>query len=234
MKPWFRALAGRYTNRKLRKSLDGVYVGGLEAARAHRARSPVLLAANHVAWWDALLLLPIDDALGGNGRALMDAANLARLPFFGWLGAVPLDRSSSERAQAGLKAAARHLSAPGEALWIFPQGKQRPAWLRPLALKRGVVRLSQLSNTPILPVSIQYGFREHAAPTAVVDFGPPIPADTPDALSVLETALCDGLSRIDMFFLEQSTHYTPLIAPRAGRSENGLGSRLLTMNRRST
>lgn len=234
MKPWFRALANRYTHRKLRRSLDGVYVGGLEAARAHRAASPVLLAANHVAWWDALLLLPLDEALGGSGRAVMDAENLARLPFFGWLGALPLDRSSPSRSRAGLQDAADHLQAPGDALWIFPQGEQRPAWIRPLALKRGVLLLSRLSEAPILPVSIQYGFRENAAPTAVVDFGEPIPAGTPDALSVLESSLCEGLSRIDDFFLGDSTRYTPLIAPTSGRSEDGLGSRLLTMNRRST
>ncbi|MFT5683527.1 MAG: 1-acyl-sn-glycerol-3-phosphate acyltransferase [Myxococcota bacterium] len=231
MKPWFRTLAGQYARRKLKKSLDGVYVGGLEAACAFRKHSPVLLAANHVAWWDALLLLPLDDALGGSGRAVMDAENLSRLPFFGWLGALPLDRSSPARSRKGLRTAADHLQQPGSAVWIFPQGEQRPAWIRPLALQRGVQLLSRLSKAPILPVSIQYGFREHANPTAVVDFGPPIPDDVSDPMAALEAALCDGLSRIDDFFLGRSTRYTPLIPPVSRRSEDGLGSRLLTMNR---
>jgi 1-acyl-sn-glycerol-3-phosphate acyltransferase len=232
MSPLARAIAGRYARGRLSRAMDGVFVGGLEVARAHLARAPVVLAANHVAWWDALLLLPLDDALGGGGRALMDAENLARLPFFGPIGALPLDRGSPARSRAGLRSAAAHLHSPGSSVWIFPQGAQRPAWIRPLALQRGVLLLSRLADAPIIPVSIQYGFREHARPTAVVDFSPPLPPGAP--LSVLEAALCEGLDRIDDFFLKRSDRYAPIIPPAAQRAEAGAGSRLLTLIQRAT
>ena len=145
---------------------------------------------------------------------------------------MPLDRSRPGSADAGLTAAADYLDRPGRSVWIFPQGRQRPAWLRPLDLKRGVQRIGQRAGAPIVPVSIQYGFREHAVPSAVFDFGPPLPSTAP--VDVLEAALCAGLDRIDDFFTGDGARFSPLLAPRTGRSEDGIGSRLLTMTRRTT
>lgn len=227
MKPWFRTLARRYARRRICRGLDGLHVRGLAQTRDLLADSPVLLAANHVAWWDALLLLPLDEALGGGGRALMDQANLNRMPFFSWVGAIPLDRSSPIRSRDGLRTAAHHLSDPGSSLWIFPQGRQRPAWLRPLQLQRGVRLVASLSNAPIVPVSIQYGFREIDRPAAVVDFGPPLPARSP--LAKLEETICAGLDRIDRFFEGETDDYRPLLSPPPRRSEDHLGTRLLTL-----
>ncbi len=133
--PAFLRVARRYTRRRISRRLDGLWVSGLDEARAALAGRPLIFAANHVAWWDALLLLPLDEALGGLGWAVMDARNLRRLPFLGWVGALPLDRSSPERSRGCLQACAALLDRPGRALWIFPQGRQRPAHLRPLDLQ---------------------------------------------------------------------------------------------------
>ena len=55
------------------RGLDGLWVSGLDVARDALAQRALLFVANHVAWWDALLLLPLDEALGGTGWAMMDS-----------------------------------------------------------------------------------------------------------------------------------------------------------------
>ena len=52
---------------------------------------PLRLAATRGAVCDPVRVLLLDEALGGLGWALMDAENLRKLPFLGWVGALPLD-----------------------------------------------------------------------------------------------------------------------------------------------
>ena len=239
--PAFLRLARRYTRRRISRRLDGLWVSGLDEARAALAGRPLIFAANHVAWWDALLLLPLDEALGGLGWAVMDARNLRRLPFLGWVGALPLDRSSPERSRGCLQACAALLDRPGRALWIFPQGRQRPAHLRPLDLRPGVQTLHASSGVDLVAVSIDYVFLERARPAAVVRFSPPIPgADVGGEalLPAVEGAILDGLAVIDDAVREATdgrrarTHphdplpgFTPLVRPArllpARRSTDG-------------
>jgi 1-acyl-sn-glycerol-3-phosphate acyltransferase len=145
-RPAFLTLARAYARRRVARGLDGLWVNGLEEARAALADRPLIFASNHVAWWDTLLLLPLDEALGGLGWAVMDAENLSKLPFLGWIGALPLDRSSPDRSRQCLQSCAALLDRPGRGLWIFPQGRQRPALLllmvrRPARSTLGATRL---------------------------------------------------------------------------------------------
>lgn len=199
-RPGFLAHARTYARRRLSRGLDGVWVSGLAETRAALAERPLLFAANHVAWWDTLMLLALDEALGGTGWAVMDAANLRTLPFLGWVGALPLDRSSHDRSRQCLEASADLLDRPGRALWIFPQGRQRPAHLRPLDLKPGLTVVEVRNPVDIVAVSMNYVFLERERPAAVVRFSAPIPAGRAvgDAvLPAVETALLDGLAAID-------------------------------------
>jgi len=198
-KPWFWALARRYVRRKLARQLDGLHVEGLEQARALVAREPLIIAATHVAWWDALVTIAMADLLGGESYCLMDADNLRRLPFFGWVGAVPLDRRSPKQALRDLKGAATLLDRPGRVMWIFPQGRQRPAHLRPLELQPGVRWLTKASGVRVLPMSLGYAFREAPEPAVVASFASPIQPAPGDLLPELEERLVDGLCRIDRF-----------------------------------
>lgn len=225
-RPWFLSLARSYTRRRIRRGLDGLYVAELDRARALSQQGPLLVAVNHTAWWDPLVALLLDDALGGSGRALMDQQNLERLPFFGWLGALPLDRRGGARARAGLMLAMEHLRTPGQKLWVYPQGRQRPSWSRPLDLRPGVGLLARLSGAPVLPVSVAYGFREHHLPAAFVSFGAPLPPVQPDLMGALEGALVAGLDRCDAG-LEGGAGFTALVAPRTARDDDGFGARLL-------
>lgn len=210
MKDWlsrsFRGLFQRYTHRLLARSLDGVFVAGLEEARQELSNGPRILAANHVGRWDTLLVLRLEAELGGEGRALMDAANLRNFAFFRPLGAIPLDRSNPLASRAGMRAAREGLQNPGDHLWIFPQGRQRPQEIRPLGLQPGI-RL--LGRVPVIPVSVSYHFRDTFQPAAYVSFGAPIQEE--DLLPALEAALLSGLSRNLAAVESPDGAYRPLI-----------------------
>lgn len=242
-RPRFLALARRYARRRVAHDLDGVWVSGLDGARAALAGGPVIFAANHVAWWDALLLVVLDRALGGVGWAVMDAANLRRLPFLGWVGALPLDRSSHERSIACLQASAALLDRPGRSLWIFPQGRQRPAHLRPLDLKHGLDTVHAAAAVPVIAVSVNYVFLERNRPAALLRFSAPLTEGAirdNDLLSAVEAALLEGLAEIDVAAAAATDGgrarkhpedplpgFTALVRPTGLTAPEGPGGRLL-------
>ncbi len=243
-RPAFLRVARAYARRRVSRALDGLWVGGLDQARAALAGRPLIFAANHVAWWDALLLLVLDEALGGLGWAVMDAANLRTLPFLGWVGALPLDRSSSEHSRQSLESSAALLDRPGRGLWVFPQGRQRPAHLRPLDLKPGLLIAHARSPVDLVAVSINYVFLERNRPAAGVRFSPPLPGAAVRGQALLpavESALVDGLGAIDVAAMAATdgrrarSHprdplpgFAPLVLPAGSAARGGLGGRILS------
>jgi hypothetical protein len=247
-RPGFLDYARRYARHRIAHGLDGLWVSGLPESRAALADRPLLFTANHVAWWDPLLLLVLDEALDGVGWAVMDAANLRKLPFLGWVGALPLDRSSHEHSRKCLQACAALLDRPGRSLWIFPQGRQRPAHLRPLDLKPGVQIVHASRPVDVIAVSINYVFLEKDSPAAVVRFSPPMPGSDIAGTALLpavEGALLNGLDVIDAAATaatdghrvrshpdEPFPGFTPLIRPARVAAQDGFGARMLDYLRR--
>jgi hypothetical protein len=135
-----------------------------------------------------MLLIGLDEALGGGGAVLMDADNLRQFSFFRALGALPLDRRNAAAMRKGLRLGQAHLQKMGASLWIFPQGHQRPAELRPMGLHRGVELLARGVTT--IPVSFSYQFRDTFQQCIIVHFGSPL-AD----MAGLEAALIAGQQR---------------------------------------
>lgn len=205
-------LARRYARWRVGAELDGVYVSGLDLAQAALAAGPVIFAANHVGWWDGLLTLVLDNALSAGGvadtRVLTEPATVRRLPFLAWMGFVPL-RPGALRGLAGF------LDRPGRGTWIFPQGRHRPAHLRPLGFRPGVGFVARGGAT-VVPVAIQYLFRDHAAPAALVRFGAPVGVDA------LEGAVAEALDALDAAVPAHA-----LVPARAASTDGGLGARML-------
>lgn len=221
----FRWAFGRYARRRISRGLDGLWVAGLERAQQLLQDRPVVFAATHVAWWDGLLLLPLDDALGQAGRVWMDAANLQRMPYFARLGALPLDRSSPPALKRSVEGALSWLQRPGRSLWIFPQGQQRPPWLRPLVLAPGAGKLAKRAGAHLVPVGLQYGFRQAPAPSAVLSFGAPVSLETPGSL---EDGLLQQLDFTDRFFLDGQSDFFPLVPGRVQGTEHKIWARALS------
>ena len=154
----------------------------------------------------------------------MDEVNLARLPFFRPLGAIGIGRDPA-RVLHAFREAETLLERPGRALWVFPQGRQRPSHLRPLYLQRGYETLARRTGAALIPVSLTYAFREAPQPSALLSFGSPV--SPPD----LEPALIAGLDRIDRFVegtaSASAAPFVPVVPARGSRADLGLGSRLL-------
>jgi len=227
--PLFFRMARPYVRRQLARALDGLYAAGVEQTRELLATRPVILAANHVAWWDPLLLVALDEALGAEGYALMDRENLGRFPIFTRLGGVPLDR---ERPRAGLRLAAGLLDRPRRAVWIFPQGHERPPHLRPLGFRRGVSVLARLAppEAVMVPVGIHYAFREGHYPAALVSLGAgiaPREVAQADGVGRLEEAVEHELDRIDRDLEGAGSGFVPIVPSRLRRPDSGAGARML-------
>ena len=240
-RPAFLRLTRPYARHRVACGLDGLWVHGLADARAALADRPIIFAANHVAWWDPLVLLVLDKALGGVCWAMVDSRSIRTMPFLGWLGALPLDRSNPDRARECLQSCAELLDRPGRAMWIFPQGRQRPAHLRPLDLKGGLSVLHDHNPVDMVVVSLDYVFLERDRPAALVRFSTPISgAVVGGPLLAAETALLDGLDVIDSAVRAATdgrrarSHphdpfpgFSALVAPRGRAIQDGLGPRLL-------
>jgi 1-acyl-sn-glycerol-3-phosphate acyltransferase len=247
---WFLSLARNHVRRQLASQFDGVYVSGLTEARAICREQPVIIAPNHVAWWDAFLVVLLDEALGTESYCLMDAQNLRRLPFFRWLGAIELARGDLANSYRDLTRSLQLLSAPTRALWIFPQGRQRPPHLRPLQLQSGVALLAQQSHRPVLPVSISYAYLDAPQPRIMVRFNSALNGWTVSekervswrqSLRLLESRLVEGLDANDQYVLANATanaeqgamagpfeDYLPLVAGKGHSGDTPAGARFLS------
>ncbi len=207
-----------WARRELGRSFDGLYVGGLEAAQQLCHAHPTLVVTNHASWWDALVGIALDEALGTAGYALMDAENLCRISLFTRLGGIPLDRQSPARLRAGLRAAAALLDRPGRAVWILPQGHHRPAHLRPLGFQPGVRLLARLApQAAVLPVGLQYAFGETHRPVAYACFGTSLSAVEvagEGGVERVEQGVAAALATIDRALSGEDPPLPPLIPPR--------------------
>lgn len=216
-----RSLFGTYVRARVRRGLDGLWVRDLDVVLGAAQGRPVVLAATHVAWWDGMLLFPLDDALGRQGRVWMDAENLRRHAYFRALGALPLDRSGPAGLLRSVRGAKAWLDRPGRHLWVFPQGRQRPQWVRPLELHPGAAWLAKQVGAALVPVAIAYGFRESPVPAAVVSFGQPVHPDH------LEAGLLRELAATDRFLTEGDDRFEPLVGGTTRGTEQSLPARAL-------
>jgi 1-acyl-sn-glycerol-3-phosphate acyltransferase len=174
------ALFAWHAERRVAARFGALRISGLERLREAGAAGPLVVVSNHTSWWDPMLALVLGSRAGLEGYALMEAANLRRLPFFALVGAFGLDPADPSDAAAGLRYAARLLSPRGgglparRAVWVFPQGREVPAHARPLGFQGGAAALSRLSGAPVLPVALAYTFGSVEAPTAWISVGEPL------------------------------------------------------------
>ena len=106
----FRAWFAGHARTRLHDAFAAVRASGLDGARAALAAGPVQIVSNHTSWWDPLVVLYLTEhVLRCDGHAMMDAANLRRLPFFARVGAFGVDRTSAADGAAAIRYAARLL-----------------------------------------------------------------------------------------------------------------------------
>jgi 1-acyl-sn-glycerol-3-phosphate acyltransferase len=213
-------LARRYIRSRLRRSFADLRLEGCDSLQQHLQKGPLIMAANHVCWWDALLMLRLEEHLGCDAYCLMDAKNLQQFPYFGRLGAVSLERDQARAAYRDLRGAAALLDRPGRLLIIFPQGRQTPAHL-PLDFHTGLSRLATWAAVPVAPVGIRYDFSEGPKAVVRLSAGKPQARDGRDARTFTESVregVALELSHIDEMLLGQRPE-APSLMGRGKRDE---------------
>ena len=119
-------------------------------------RGPVIIAANHVSYFDPLCLAVCIDAAGRRVRFLAKA-ELYRNRLLGWVlraaGQIPVYRETRDAHQALTDAVAA--MREGAAVAIYPEGTTtRNADFSPMVAKSGVARLAALTGAPVVPVGM--------------------------------------------------------------------------------
>ncbi|HVW32339.1 MAG TPA: lysophospholipid acyltransferase family protein, partial [Acidimicrobiia bacterium] len=117
------------------------------------AAGPLLLASNHISYFDPIAIANLTDLRGRRVR-FMAKAELFRNPVLGAalrsMGQLPVDRGTGD--SSALDAAAASL-ARGQVVHVFPEGTISDD-LNPMAGKTGLARLAKAAGVDVVPVGI--------------------------------------------------------------------------------
>lgn len=227
---WFSAWFARDAERRIARHFSALRVHGLAETRAIAETRPVLVVANHTAWWDPLLAIQLCvRALRVDAYAMMDAKNLRRLPFFARVGAFGVDREDPADGARAVRYAARRLDRPGRLVWIFPQGAEVPR-AAPLVFHGGSAHVARVARrAAVVPVGIRYEHGAEPRPTAYVSFGPSLAYERDPARGqrAQEEAVRAELARIDDAIVRRDDRaFEPLLSRRPSRLQ-GIAEALL-------
>jgi 1-acyl-sn-glycerol-3-phosphate acyltransferase len=198
---WF---AGHARSR-VHAQFSSVRVFGLAAACANARAGATLMVANHTAWWDPMLAIYLSNfVFYSDGYAMMDAKNLAALPFFKRVGAFGVDLDDPADGARALRYSAKLLArnavgTPQRMVWIFPQGAERPI-TEPLAFRPGSAEIARLAKgCTVQPLAIRYEFAGEELPRIYLSFGTVLhpPRDVAVGRIAQQTAVARELTRID-------------------------------------
>lgn len=132
---------------------------------------PLIIASNHVAWWDPLVMLTMQRVFfpDRSMRAPMDAAQLERFKIFrrlGIFGIDPDDPASLSRMGDEMARYFRETARP--TFWITPQGTFADV-RAPIVVRPGVSKLA--ASTPgarVLAMAVEYPFWTDPKPEILV------------------------------------------------------------------
>ncbi|MBV9109850.1 MAG: 1-acyl-sn-glycerol-3-phosphate acyltransferase [Gemmatimonadetes bacterium] len=154
---------------------------------------PLILAANHVGWWDAFTLREVHRILRPNAPVwtLMSRGELGRYPYFRLIGVFGIDVGSPASVLGAVRwLAARLRERPDSAAIFFPQGRIWPSHRRPLGFRRGIeVFARRLPPCIVLPIAIHHEPLSEPAPTIFVSAGEPVRMDGEIDHHALEAAV---------------------------------------------
>ena len=188
---WFLA---RDAESRLRKSFHAWHLRGIERLEEALRAGPVLVVSNHSSWWDPIVLQWMcHRVLRCDAFAMMDAKNLARLPFFRKVGAFGVDLESARDGVRAIRYSAGLLDRPGRLVWVFPQGRETPV-TRPLVFRAGAAAITRLGKAAVVPVAIRYEMGATPLPELWLSVGAPIEGQDRAAQ---EAGVARELERID-------------------------------------
>lgn len=168
-----------WLHRWRRRRIAAIRIAGLP--RGLPRDVPLVLAANHVGWWDAFTLREVHRILrpGAPVWTLMAERELARFPYFRLIGVFGVDAGRPASVLRAVRwLAARLRERPDATAIFFPQGRIWPSHRRPLGFRRGIeVFARRLPPCIVLPVALHHEPMGEPAPTIFVSAGAPVVVD---------------------------------------------------------
>ena len=141
---------------------------------------PWIFVANHMSWWDGFFLWSLQRQLAPQRRiyTVMLAREYVKLRLFRWIGALPLEPSSSASLRYLFRFVENLDQTSQKKPWIlsfFPQGEIRPMATRPLHMRRGWQGLvKRVPKALILPVALHIEPSNKRRPQAWIKIGTPL------------------------------------------------------------
>ncbi len=203
----------RQATARLRSTFAAVHVRGLSTLQAEARGAPLLLIANHTAWWDPLvaLWLSLRQLEGVASYGMMDAANLQRFRFFRWIGAFGVDRTSRRDGALASRYAIGLLQRRDTALWLFPQGAEQPPHV-PLRFEPGAAGIARRAPAVrVIPVAFAYVFEGEERPQVYVSVGAALRAEDATDPRAQERAVEAERARIRRHLETRDEAFEPML-----------------------
>jgi chlorobactene lauroyltransferase len=181
------------------RAFGGVYVHCEPEALGLRREPdlPVIFCCTHTGWWDGYMAGFLNRVIFKRDSFLMmEEVNLARYPFFTWIGVYGVDRDDPRKAMASIEYTVQLLTGkPNRAVWMFPQGTITHPDTRPLRVFGGVGHIARrVGRCAIVPVALRYELRMDQAPDAFARAGKPFIVD-PNVERVTSKEFTERLDR---------------------------------------
>lgn len=158
---------------------------------------PLLLAANHVSWWDGFILRHLQRMVRPEAPlySVMTRRELRRFPFLARMGAVGIDPTGTASIARTVQELERRVAErPDSVIAYFPQGEIRPSFRRPLGFQRGVELFARRLDALVVPVGLHVEPLAKPTPTFFVSAADPLPtAPSATALEALVEEQLDAL-----------------------------------------
>lgn len=170
---WFEKIFAVYNRNLIKCRFHAFRVSGLSELQKRNSKAPLIIYANHSAWWDGLVAFEIWRRAALDAFVMMEEKQLKKLFLFRRLGAFSVVRENARQAVESIRYAADILNEkPSRALWIFPQGKITPNDARPIIFYNGLSRIIEKTRrAEILPVAFRYEFAGDFKPEIFVKIG---------------------------------------------------------------
>lgn len=171
-KRWFIFIFRWYLLFLLKRRFKGIY---LKMEKPLEADSSVLFYGNHFYWWDALMPLYLSVFVWKvQPRAIMEDKQMRQYPFFSWIGAFSIDRTSGKYLTTTLKYALDWLKSPGNALFIYPNGEFTNPLTEIPPFAPGLHWIASHAQTQCLPTASYIDFSTSDKPLLFIACGKPV------------------------------------------------------------
>ncbi len=138
---------------------------------------PVMLCINHSCRWDVPLSLFLSESILQLDSYLMAAPQvIQKYPLMCRFGCFEADSSNPIETTRTLKYASTLISGKSDrCLIMFPQGRYKRSYQRPLDFRPGFAQIARITRPVIiLPVAFYYEYFIERIPEAFVSIGPPV------------------------------------------------------------